>query len=593
MFPHAREEESQTSESVTGSDTLESPPTERHTLLQWIPRQLVELDREENTASIDRKRLKLKRLWNSALLVHTLISEVLTRIFANVQVDPRFSRFELPVHSTTGERHGARPVTDWHGLMLVCSYWRNLLVSNPAFWRVIDTKRHIEWTKLCLERSAAASLDVHLGNLDRCPLDMLYPHVHRFQKLFFAGLSESQMKAVLPPLFGGGMPLLEHLDVSTGTLGERPSVDLNPYLTSHRSPRLQSLVLFRVVIPGDKNLYAQLRTLSLSYCVQDISSRLDSFIDVLEGCVQLEDLTLYYTLDTLSGDSEWTPPGPVPRRQPIPLPSLRRFWLDARGPGTGLIPYFLAHFNIPALETFYVASAFPLEGGGAGLTPNDEKTISTLLPPNRSQALPILSETTRLFTTFVSELWSIHAECPRGVPDARGRQEFSAAIFKLSFYTQNVRGSWDPWMARGVGDLAQCFGGSPLTVLDLGAEDHSSATVALWEGVFQTFSLLEVLIVGRGPTAELSNVFRGLHAASHADSPVACLNLTRVSAEGLGTVATYEAMGECFRHRADRGARLEVLDLSMHNDNNLTSEERSRFVEDLRKVVGLVRVRGW
>ena len=110
---------------------------------------------------------------------------------------------------------------------------------------------------------------------------------------------------------------------------------------------------------------------------------------------------------------------------------------------------------------------------------------------------------------------------------------------------------------------------------------------------FRRFSLLEVLIVGRGPTAELSNVFRGLHAVSHADSPVACLNLKRVSAEGLGTGATYEAMRECFQHRADRGARLAVMDLSIHNDNNLTSEERNRFVEGLCKVVGLVRARDW
>ncbi|KAM5545591.1 hypothetical protein V8D89_000629 [Ganoderma adspersum] len=462
MFPHAKEEESQTSESVTGSDTLEYPPTERNTLLQWISRQLVELDREENsTKSIDRKRLELKRLWNSALLIHTLHCEVLTRIFANLQVDPRSSRLEPPVHATTGERHGARPVTGWYGLMRVCSYWRNLLVSNPAFWQVVDMKCHVEWSKLCLDRSAAASLDVHVGDLDRCPLNILYPHAHRFQKLFFAGRYESQIQEVFLPLLGGGMPLLEHLDIFTSALGQRWSVDLDPYLTSHHFPRLHTLVLGQVVSPADKTLYAQLRNLSLSHCYQNISLKLDSFIDALEGCAQLEDLTLYYTLNTLAGDPEWTPHGPVPRRQPIPLPSLRRFWLDAGGPGTGLIPYFLAHFNIPATATLFIASEFPLDGAGAGSV-NDEKAISTLLPPNRSQALPILSEATRLFTTFVSELWSIHAECPCGIPNARGRQEFSNAVFKLeSFYSRTGRGSWDPWMARGLGDLAQCFGGSP------------------------------------------------------------------------------------------------------------------------------------
>ena len=125
-------------------------------------------------------------------------------------------------------------------------------------------------------------------------------------------------------------------------------------------------------------------------------------------------------------------------------------------------------------------------------------------------------------------------------------------------------------------------------------EDFSSTPVTVCEGLFQTFSLLEMLVVRGEPSTELSKVFRGLHAASHADAlPVACLKLKSVWAEGLGTVATYEAMRECFQHRADRGARLDVLDLSIHNDKDLTSEERSRFVEDLRKVVGLVRVRCW
>ncbi|KAM5545592.1 hypothetical protein V8D89_000630 [Ganoderma adspersum] len=56
-------------------------------------------------------------------------------------------------------------------------------------------------------------------------------------------------------------------------------------------------------------------------------------------------------------------------------------------------------------------------------------------------------------------------------------------------------------------------------------------------------------------------------------------------------MATYKAMRECFQHRADRGTHLEVLDLRMHNDKDLTSGERRGFIEDLHKVVGRVRVR--
>ncbi|KAM5545595.1 hypothetical protein V8D89_000633 [Ganoderma adspersum] len=297
------EEEPQISESVTGTKTSGRTPTERHIILQRISRQLVALDQEESTESINRKRLELKRLWNSALLIHTRVpDELLTQIFTNLQADPQVSSLKLSSHSTSEEPDGASPITAWHDLMLVCSYWRNLLVSTPAFWQAVEMKRHVEWTNLCLVRSAAASLDVYARIRDQYALDTLYPHVNRFQKLFFsAGFSKSQIQVALPPLLGSGMPLLEHLEFCTGLSDrQRPSVDLDPYVTSHRFPRLQTLVLQRVVSPGDKPLYAQLRKLSMFRCFHNLS--FDSFIDALAGCAQLEELTLDDTLHNFSNN---------------------------------------------------------------------------------------------------------------------------------------------------------------------------------------------------------------------------------------------------------------------------------------------------
>ncbi|KAM5545716.1 hypothetical protein V8D89_000754 [Ganoderma adspersum] len=526
----------------------------------------------EYTQSINRKQLEVNRLWNSALLIHKLPEELLIKIFSKLQADPRASSPEPSVSASSGGRASAPPirVTDWPGLMLVCSYWRNLLVSYPAFWRIVDTKRHVEWTKLCLDRSASASLDVRAGVRGRCPLDILYPHVHRFQKLYFFS------SAILRPLFGHGMPLLHTLEFCTDVLDpQRRRVDLDPYLTSHSFPLLQIITLERVVLPGDKSLYAQLRTLSLCRCFHNLS--INGFLDALAGCAQLEELTRHNTLHSLSG--AWTHRGPVPGRQPISLPSLRQFFLHERG--ISLIPHFLAHLHIPE-STFLRVTSDLSPNGDAGGSSDSIRTLSTLLPPNRSQALPILSVATRVIMSLLAQDWSICALklSPSGIAPIRRRREYSQAEFVL-YLDEGL--SLDRWVAHGLGDLTGCFGGSPLTRLELQAEDH----------IFRTFSLLEELVVGRGRRAELSKVFRGLHAASNADSPIACLKLKRVSAEGFGSVVTHEAMRECFQRRADRGACLEVLDLRMHTDKDLTSEGRSGFIEDLRKVVGRVRVRDY
>ncbi|PIL34661.1 hypothetical protein GSI_03441 [Ganoderma sinense ZZ0214-1] len=620
-----REEGSQTSESVTGTEELECPPVERRIIIQRISRQLIELDREDpTTESNNRKRLELKRLWNNALLIHTLPDEVLTQIFDSFQASLRTSSPKLSSsHSTS--RGSARPITARHGLMLVCSHWCNLLVSTPAFWRIVDTKRRVEWMRLCLRRSAGASLDVHARVQDRYALDMLYPQVHRFRKLFSsAGLSKPQIQAALPPLLGGGMPLLEYLDFSISlAIGQRrPNADLSSYLTSQQFPRLQTLHLARVISPRDKPLYAQLRTLYLLRCFHSVS--FDDFLDALAGCAQLEELTLDNTLHSLSG--EWTAQlgtGTIPHRQPITLPSLCELRLDENA--SSIIPYFLAHLRIPVSTSLRFTSDFHLDADGGGSLDPAGKTLSALLPPNPATTLPILSTTTRLATTFMPGQWRTWAHGqpqtrspsdlgpgPAGSPgrtrtpspsrDQWQSQESLSASFPAVFtlFSKSEMGlAEDPWVGRGLGDLVECFGGSPLTALEV--DEHTSAgctSVAGWEGVFRTFSRLEELTLHCSASrVELSTAFLGLHAASAGPgvsedslAPVACPRLAHVSADGWGTAATYEAMRRCFRRRAERGAWLEVLHLRhLFDGEDLTAEERRGFVEDLRQVVRLVK----
>ncbi|KAM5545594.1 hypothetical protein V8D89_000632 [Ganoderma adspersum] len=255
------------------------------------------------------------------------------------------------------------------------------------------------------------------------------------------------------------------------------------------------------------------------------------------------------------------------------------------------IPRFLAHFHIPVCTSLRITSNFRLDGDAGG-SPETMKTVSTLLPPNRSKTLPILSMATRIVTMFMHDQWRaiVYHQYPGSAAETlepEWMQDFSHTVFTL-YSNSDVWLDQGSWTAQGLGGLVECFGRSPLILLER-YEDHSCTSVAGWERVFRTFSLLEELVVHSIPGVELSKVFLGLDAASsgaHEDSSVACLNLRDVSVRGWGTVVTFKAMWECFQRRADRGARPEVLDLrSLYNGNDVTPEERCGFVEDLRQVV--------
>ena len=151
---------------------------------------------------------------------------------------------------------------------------------------------------------------------------------------------------------------------------------------------------------------------------------------------------------------------------------------------------------------------------------------------------------------------------------------------------------WERSMAQGLADLVESFGSSPLTHLTVKG-DQSYATAATWERVFRTFLLLEELEIGSinrwDSASDVSDVFRGLHAASTAgptDCKVACPNLKAIRVEGISTMATYAAMRDCFRYRGERGVILESLNMeSLSDDYEIPSELRREFVQDVSAMV--------
>ncbi|KAI1793651.1 hypothetical protein LXA43DRAFT_199061 [Ganoderma leucocontextum] len=549
--------------SALGVYTSSRPLIASHILRERISHELAELAVKEKELidPISRRRLELNRLWNGSLLIHRLPNELFVQIFAHFQdVTCRPPKPSLP--SAILQRGPSQP--GWHGLMLVCRHWRDVFVSTPTFWRKVDLKRHIDWTNLCLTRSAAASIDVCAGRHDRCSLEVLHPHIHRFTILRL----DAQRHHIVS-LFKSSMPLLEDLYLNV----LEPEVNIDAQLTSQRFPRLRTLVLCGTVAPQETSLFAQLRALSLSCCSYNFS--FDTFLDILVTCGRLEELTLKGTLDYLS--DEWMHGDPaVPRRPPISLPRLRTFTMEKHE--IIRTSRFLAHLHLQPSLILSIGGNFQ-ESDAAGVIPGTVNTISAMLPPNCSTTLPILAIATKVDLVIWGNDYEIGCGNYPGFPYAR---------FALSM---DGDPDWGGFMSQGLVDLVECFGRSPLTHLTVKG-DHSHGTVEAWERVFRTFPLLEEVDLGGSSGSEVTDVFRGLHAAStaHEDSPVACHNLKQLHVAGLGLVETYAAMKECLRYRSDRGVILQVLNLKYLPDaEGLTPQVRRAFVKDLCKAAECIQ----
>ncbi|KAI1793636.1 hypothetical protein LXA43DRAFT_198536 [Ganoderma leucocontextum] len=550
-----------------------SPSTGPHTLCEAICQELAELDAKEKAVMepISCRRLELKRLWNRSLLIHKLPNELLTHIFAHLPHTP----WKRRDRSTNGQP--AWLDLGWPCLMLVCRHWRDLLVSTPAFWRQVNFMRKTKWTKLCLSRSAAASIDVNVGRgcyLDR--LNDLHPHVHRFKQFRYCDeLDNPHLLTALAPLFNSGMPLLEKLHFTVGKVWHKPTAHIDVKITSQRFPSLRALKLTSpiMVAPQEISLYAQLRKLTLYDCSPTLS--LDGFLDVLAASMQLEELILHGTLHRLSG--EWSHEGLIPHRPPISLPRLRKFTLDEYR--IVRISRFLAHLHLQPFVVLWMQ-------GRADMVAN---TIDAMLPPNRFATLPVLGLGTNIYMEVRGDLYSIHCGYVRPSVDRPG--DSPRVLLKL--HPGYRAGGWDRAMARVLDDLVQSFGPSPLTRLNVDG-DQSYGTAAAWERVFRTFPLLEELDVNKDcyrDTGDVSVIFHGLHAASvaHADSGVACPNLKDIRVQGGSTPATYEAMWVCFRYRCERGVLLDSLNVeSLLDRDELASTLRRGFIEDMSGVVKCV-----
>ncbi len=457
-------------------------------------------------------------------------------------------------------------------------------------------KRKTNWTKLCLSRSAAASIDVHFYDCSLSRLDDVRPHVHRFKEFHFDNpFDDASLVTVLSPLFDSDMSLLQKLQFGVRVLRQRtPTSQIDAQITSQRFTSLRTLTLTSTIMvaPQEISLYAQLRELTLDGCPPPLS--FDGFLDALAASVQLEELHLRPgTLHHLSGEWPRGGPGSVPHRPLVSLPRLRAFALYEYR--IDRISCFLAHLYLRPSVVLWIQGCVSGEIAS-------RNTIDAMLPPNRSAALPVLGLATNAHVTAFENKHTISCGYVGPQDDLRSGDP-PPVVLKLD---PGFRaGEWSRSTAQGLDDLVQSFGPSPLASLTVTNGHTCNATATAWERVFRTFPgpLLEELRVGsRKASSDVSNVFRGLHAASttHTDSIVACAKLKKIIVEGVASAATYEAMRDCFRYLSgDRRVVLESLNTeSLIDQDDIASGSRLRFimsgvVKSIEAGHGLGRDEGW
>ncbi|EJF56483.1 hypothetical protein DICSQDRAFT_163884 [Dichomitus squalens LYAD-421 SS1] len=400
-----------------------------------------------------------KDRWNPELPIMQFPDEIILPIFFY------FSEAAEPAHSCENT-----PFRDWAGnlrwtqLMLVCRRWCNIACTTPTLWRTIDMRDKIsKWSELALIRSLPATIDISFpsGPITEDHLSILEPHWHRLRSLCLRHWTSCALS-----IFRSDLPSMEYLQISgfsRDSLGPEKGEIPDLVIKSTNFPNLVVLSITRVVAPTDPSVYSRLRKLALDRCPCNLS--LAMFIQLLADGPRLELLDLRHFLHHLSHDGADV----KPREPPKLLPSLDVLNLEDHPPSSSSL--FLSRVALPPQASVRINSII-----GQG---QDETTISltTLMPPDRTDSLPLLSTLTHAMVNVGFEGYSI-TDRPLERSLAKVHLELVAPIMA----------PWGGRMEHGLNDLISVFApaAATLTHLQIGGRCDTRRTET-WVAVFRTF----------------------------------------------------------------------------------------------------------
>ncbi|OJT04012.1 hypothetical protein TRAPUB_5341 [Trametes pubescens] len=414
-------------------------------------------------------------------LIHHLPNELLLEIFAQYSLDN--NRRDLThLRSTFYEPATLGYGSSWAPLMLVCRFWRELILVTPSLWQEIDIYGQTQWLELALLRSNEAPLTLifHPGRgAARMAVPLVLPHAHRIRRLIIPGLYTPQLIELLwfLRLLRTPMANLHELAMPHPYLNSRTRRGYAVFpLSDQHLPALRVLCLSRTAIPWTPATISRLQRLVLQYCDVKGSPLSDHrFLHVLETCEGLQELQLlngFISLATevpLSGGS----------KHRINLPRLRKLVLDDEPPATA---WFLSFVQLPACASLHVTAYLT-----AATAPTVYELFASLVPRNptgqHAIQMPLLGTRGRI---QYDEL-GFHIEVS---------SEEAKLILKLSSHDGPDGLAWNADFARGITEFSHLFAGHPLEELTIGVAHFGAATSPkIWGRLLFAFPELRVLEV--------------------------------------------------------------------------------------------------
>ncbi|RDX40087.1 hypothetical protein OH76DRAFT_460313 [Lentinus brumalis] len=514
---------------------------------QWLRERNVVLARQ---AALEQELAELNRLLNTTVPVNALPDELLVQIFAffRAAVDREWQ--------LAGE---------WMKIQGVCRRWRQIAISTPMFWRAIKVYKKREWLSLSLLRSARTSVDITFLHPSFPPTAamVLLSHASRIRRLVIQS-ANAAWNAVLIKLFSFPTPSLEILRV----LQRNAHDDLG--IRGDRLPGLKDLALERYVVPGDKTLFANLRTLVLDSCIFGASWP-QPFLNLLKTAGHLEKLTLKKCLTSSAGLYL-----EAPRAERVVLTSLRTFRIS--GDSSSMTAAFLNSLQVPNISHAEIeCDTF------ANDTFRVTDTIASALPADVKAVLPMWTAVNSVRVTAEDDYFEVLART------AAGQTIHVSLMSSLSTLL------WGSSFGRLIADCARLFANSPIRHLDLEG-NHALVGVDTWRDVFGQFTELETLTLCGSHCGSLDTLWKGL--ASAPDGHICCPRLARIATEeGMEICFSDFLLGSLFetlRKRQAGGARLGLLDvrLQRYGDHGVRLEEHTRalITHQLKTMVDRVSI---